>query len=254
MSDLTIATIIFVLTYAVIVSERLDRATVALTGGGLMIAFGILDQHQALESIDANTLALLVGMMIIINILKRTGVFRYAGWRTAISLRGDPWRMLVSFAIFTAVASAFLDNVTTILLMVPVTIAITEDLGLDARPFLITQVIASNIGGTATLIGDPPNILIGGATGLNFLDFLVNLGPVVLLLLVLMIPGFWFVYRRSDRLGTPSAEGRMALARANARVHLGDRGLTRRSLVVLGLTIAGFVLHSVLGFEAGTIA
>lgn len=254
MSDLTIATIIFIFTYAVIVSERLDRATVALTGGALMIAFGILDQSQALESIDVNTLALLVGMMIIINVLKRTGVFRYAGWRTAISLGGDPWRMLVSFAIFTAIASAFLDNVTTILLMVPVTIAITDDLGLDPRPFLITQVIASNIGGTATLIGDPPNILIGGATGLNFLNFLVNLGPLVLVLLVLMIPGFWFVYRRSDRLGTPSAEGSLALAKANARVHLGDRGLTRRSLIVLALTIAGFVLHSVLGFEAGTIA
>ena len=145
-----------------------------------MIAFGVLNEHQALESIDPNTLALLIGMMVIISILKRTGVFRYVGWQTAIALNGDPWKILLGFALFTAIASAILDNVTTILLMVPVTIAICDDLGLDPRPFMITQVIASNIGGTATLIGDPPNILIGSATGLDFMDFLTNLAPIVL--------------------------------------------------------------------------
>ena len=211
MSDLTIATIIFVATYGIIISERLDRAVVALTGAGLMIAFGVLDQDEALEAIDPNTIALLVGMMIIINILRRTGVFRYVGWQPAIRLGGDPWKMLVGFALFTAVASAFLDNVTTILLMVPVTIAICEDLGLDPRPFMITQVIASNIGGTATLIGDPPNILIGSATGLDFVAFLVNLAPVVVLLLALMLGGFWLLYRRGGRLGTPTVEARQAL-------------------------------------------
>lgn len=193
-------------------------------------------------------------MMIIVNVLKRTGVFRYAGWRTASALGGDPWRMLVGFALFTAVASAFLDNVTTILLIVPVTIAICDDLELDARPFLITQVIASNIGGTATLIGDPPNILIGSATGLNFIDFVVNLAPVVVVLISLMFVGFWFVYRRGDRLGHSTQEARQVLVAADARVHLGDRRLLRRSLIVLGLTITGFVLHGVLHYEAGTIA
>ncbi len=254
MSELTVATIIFVATYAVIISERLDRAVVALTGAGLMIAFGVIDQHEALEAIDPNTIALLVGMMIIVNVLKRTGVFRYAGWRTAKLLGGDPWRMMAGFALFTAVASAFLDNVTTILLIVPVTIAICDDLGLDPRPFLITQVIASNIGGTATLIGDPPNILIGSATGLTFIDFLVNLGPVVVILLGLMFVGFWFVYRRGGRLGEASQDARKVLVAADARVHLGDVRLLRRSLVVLGLTIVGFVFHGVLHFEAGTIA
>ncbi len=254
MSDLTVATIIFVATYAVIISERLDRGVVALTGAGLMIAFGVLDQHQALAAIDPNTIALLVGMMIIINVLKRTGVFRYVGWQTASALGGDPWRMMVSFALFTAVASALLDNVTTILLIVPVTIAICDDLGLDPRPFLITQVIASNIGGTATLIGDPPNILIGSATGLDFVDFVVNLAPVVVLLLGLMFLGFWIVYRRSGRLGESTKEARQVLAAADARVHLGDRRLLRRSLIVLGLTIAGFILHGALHYEAGTIA
>jgi Na+/H+ antiporter NhaD/arsenite permease-like protein len=254
MSDLTVATIIFVATYAVIISERLDRGVVALTGAGLMIAFGVLDQHQALAAIDPNTIALLVGMMIIINVLKRTGIFRYVGWQTASALGGDPWRMMVSFALFTAVASALLDNVTTILLIVPVTIAICDDLGLDPRPFLITQVIASNIGGTATLIGDPPNILIGSATGLDFVDFVVNLAPVVVLLLGLMFLGFWIVYRRSGRLGESTKEARQVLAAADARVHLGDRRLLRRSLIVLGLTIAGFILHGALHYEAGTIA
>ncbi|MGH2557664.1 MAG: SLC13 family permease [Thermomicrobiales bacterium] len=254
MSDLTIATIIFLAAYGVIVSERLDRATVALAGGALMIAFGVLDQDQATEAIDFNTLALLIGMMIIVNVLKRTGIFRYLGWRTAIMTGGNPWSMLIGFALFTAVASAFLDNVTTILLMTPVSIAICDDLGLDARPFLITQVIASNVGGTATLIGDPPNILIGSATGLNFLDFVVNLGPVVIVLLLLVTIGFRFLYRGHLQSSMPSDEARETLRRADARVHIGDERLLRHSLAVLSLTLVGFILHSVLHLEAGTIA
>ena len=229
MSELTVATAIFVVTYAVIISERLDRTVVALAGGALMIAFGVLDQEQALLAIDVNTIALLVGMMIIVNVLKRTGVFRYAGWRTALLVGGNPWRLLLGFALFAAVASAFLDNVTTILLMVPVTLAICDDLDLDTRPFLISQVIASNIGGTATLIGDPPNILIGSATGLDFVAFATNLAPVVVLLLILMVGGFWVFYGRRERLGFPSAEGQRALAEADVRVHLGDRRLLRRA-------------------------
>jgi Na+/H+ antiporter NhaD/arsenite permease-like protein len=254
MTEITIATAIFLITYAVIISERLNRAVVALAGGSLMIAFGVVDQEEALRAIDPNTIALLVGMMIIINVLKRTGIFRYAGWKTAATVNGDPWRLLIAFALITAVASAFLDNVTTILLMIPVTIAICDDLGLDPRPFMIAEVIASNIGGTATLIGDPPNILIGSATGLDFVDFLVNLAPVVLVLLVLMVGGFWLVYGRPRRLGVPTAASQQALRHASTHVQLGDRSLLRRSLVVLGLTIVGFLLHGVLHYEAGTIA
>lgn len=254
MSEFMIATAIFLITYGVIISERLDRTVVALAGGALMIAFGVLDQRQALESIDPNTIALLVGMMVIVNVLKRTGVFRYAGWRTANALGGDPWRMMVGFALFTAVASAFLDNVTTILLIAPVTIAICADLKLDPRPFLITQVIASNIGGTATLIGDPPNILIGGATGLDFVAFLSNLMPIVGILLLLMLGGFWLIYRRTGRLEEPSVESQQALTRADASVHLSDRQLLRRTLPVLALTILGFFLHGALHYQAGTIA
>ncbi|MDQ3514020.1 MAG: ArsB/NhaD family transporter [Chloroflexota bacterium] len=254
MSELTIATTIFVVTYAVIISERLDRTVVALAGGALMIAFGVLDQDQAVGAIDFNTLALLIGMMILVNVLKRTGVFRYAGWRTAIAVGGNPWSLMVGFALFTAVASAFLDNVTTILLMVPVTIAICDDLGFDTRPFLITQVIASNVGGTATLIGDPPNILIGSATGLDFLAFITNLGPLVLVLLPVTVVGFWLVYGRGGQLAAPTAEARRALSKADARVHIGNVPLLRKSLSVLTLTIFGFILHGALHLEAGTVA
>ncbi|MCD6029064.1 MAG: Na+/H+ antiporter NhaD type [Thermomicrobiales bacterium] len=254
MSDLMIATIIFLVTYAVIISERLHRTTVALAGGALMIAFGVLDQESALAAIDPNTIALLVGMMIIVNVLRQTGIFRFAAWGTAVALGGDPWRMMVGFALFTAVASAFLDNVTTILLIAPVTIALSDDLGLDPRPFLITQVIASNIGGTATLIGDPPNILIGGATGLDFMAFLTNLGPLVLILMPLMIGGFWLVYGRRGRLGTPAPESHHALQEAEVTGHLGDPKLLRISLIVLALTILGFFLHGALHYQAGTIA
>jgi Na+/H+ antiporter NhaD/arsenite permease-like protein len=254
MSEMTVAGLIFLITYAVIVSERLNRTVVALAGAALMVAFGVINQQEALQSIDANTIALLVGMMIIVNILRRTGIFRYAAWGTAVALGGDPWRMMVGFALFTAVASALLDNVTTILLLVPVTIALCEDLGLDARPFLITQVIASNIGGTATLIGDPPNILIGGATGLDFLAFLTNLGPLVLVLLPLMIGGFWLAYGRNGRLGTPEPARQQALVEAEGSEHFADPRLLRLSLAVLAMTIVGFFLHGALHYEAGTIA
>ena len=254
MPEMTVATAIFLLTYAVIVTERLDRTVVALVGAALMVAFGVLDQEQALRSIDPNTIVLLVGMMIIINILRRTGIFRFAGWATAVALGGDPWRMLAGFALFTAIASAFLDNVTTILLIAPVSIALSEDLGLDPRPFLISQVIASNIGGTATLIGDPPNILIGGATGLDFLAFLVNLAPVVVVLLALLIPGYWLIFGRSGWLGTPSADSKRALVETQPIDHIADPKLLWQSLIVLGLTIIGFFLHGLLHLEAGTIA
>lgn len=254
MPDVTIATAIFLLTYAVIVTERIDRTVVALVGAALMVAFGVLDQEQALRSIDPNTIALLVGMMIIINILRRTGVFRFAGWATAVALGGDPWKMLVGFALFTGMASAFLDNVTTILLIAPVTIALSDDLGLDPRPFLISQVIASNIGGTATLIGDPPNILIGGATGLDFVAFLVNLAPLVVLLMLLLIPTLWLLFGRNHAVIAPSRKGRTGLVEMTPRDHIADPRLLWQSLAVLVLTIIGFFLHRLLHYEAGTVA
>ena len=222
MSELMVATIIFVVTYAVIISERLNRTTVALAGGAAMIAFGVLNQESALGAIDPNTIALLVGMMIIVNVLRQTGIFRFAAWGAAVALGGDPWRMMVGFALFTAVASALLDNVTTILLIAPVTIALSDDLGIDPRPFLITQVIASNIGGTSTLIGDPPNILIAGATDLSFMDFVRNLTPIVIVVLAVVLPGLYLYYRRELRTAPEKRDRLLALdARASSASSIG---------------------------------
>src|ERR671919_545463 len=246
MSDVTIATIIFLVTYAVIISERLNRTVVALAGSALMIAFGVLNQEEALQSIDPNTIALLVSMMIMVNVLRQPGIFRFAAWGTAVALRGDPWRMMVGFALFTAVASALLDNVTTILLIAPVTIALCDDLGLDPRPFLITQIIASNIGGAATLIGDPPNILIGSATGLTFLDFMINLGPIIILNLALVI-AIWAL--RFRRMPAPSEDRRAEVIASAATARINDYALLRKCLVVLGLTMVGFLLHGALHLE-----
>lgn len=249
-----IAAAIFLATMVVIVTERLNRTVVALTGAMAMILLGVLDQEEALRAIDPNTIALLIGMMIIVNVLQRTGAFDQAAVRTAVRLRGEPWRIMVGFALFTALASAFLDNVTTILLIAPVTIALCKSLLLDPRPFLISQVIASNIGGTATLIGDPPNILIGGATGLDFLAFLGNLGPVVALLLPLAIVGFWLVYGRGNALSPLGAQQRGPTTTFALEGTASHPELLPLALAVLALTILGFFLHGALNLEAGTVA
>lgn len=204
-SDMTLATIIFVATYAVIVTEKVDRTKVALTGALLMVLTGVIDQEVAVESIDFNTLGLLIGMMILVAIVRRTGVFDHIGFQVAKWTGGRIIPMMAMMAVITAVASAFLDNVTTILLVVPVTIALADILGIPAKPFLITQILASNIGGAATLIGDPPNILIGSATGLTFLDFMINLGPIIVINLVLVI-AIWAI--RFRRMPDPSPERR----------------------------------------------
>jgi Na+/H+ antiporter NhaD/arsenite permease-like protein len=251
MSDVTIATIIFLVTYAVIISERLNRTVVALAGSALMIAFGVLNQEDALQAIDANTIALLVSMMIMVNVLRQTGIFRFAAWGTAVALRGDPWRMMVGFALFTAVASALLDNVTTILLIAPVTIALCDDLGLDPRPFLITQVIASNIGGTATLIGDPPNILIAGATDLSFVAFIVNLAPVALVTFAVVTAGLYLAFRRRLQV---APEARARVMELDARRSIEDIDELKRTVPVLIATILLFFAHQALNIEPATVA
>ena len=247
---MTLVGVVFGLTYAAIVSEKFDRMAVALAGAIAMIALGVLPQKQAIEAIDFNTLGLLVGMMILVGILRQTGAFRYAGIHTARLAGGRPWRVMLGFALFTAVTSAFLDNVTTVLLMVPVTVTIAEHLRVDAKPMLISQIIASNIGGTATLIGDPPNIVIGSATGLDFIEFIVHLTPVILVLLVAMSAVFWLSYGRK----APDGPGLAALADLDERAMITNYPLLRKSLVVLGLTIVGFLLHGVLHVEPATVA
>jgi Na+/H+ antiporter NhaD/arsenite permease-like protein len=249
--DVIVAGVIFVATYAAIATERVDRTIAALLGGLLVVALGVVDQHEAFEAIDLNVIFLLAGMMVIAGVLGRTGFFEWvAGWAVHLS-RGRPFRLMVMLAIFTAVLSAVLDNVTTVILLAPVTIAIADRIRVSAVPYLIALVMASNIGGTATLIGDPPNILIGSAAGLSFMDFVLNLGPVVVLIMVAFVGILWLLFGRS----LEDDEERLdVLAELDPAEAIKDRPLMWRSLIVLTLTVVGFLLHTALGIEAATVA
>ena len=181
----TIAVTIFIIAYALIISEKVHRTIVGIFGAMLMIMFGILSQETAIHHIDFNTLGLLMGMMIIVNITAETGLFNFLAIWAAQRVKAQPMKLLLALATLTAVCSALLDNVTTVLLTVPVTFSITSQLKVDVKPFLMAQILASNIGGTATLVGDPPNIMIGSAVGLSFLDFILNLAaPAVVIFIV----------------------------------------------------------------------
>ncbi len=250
-SDVLLAGGIFVVAYLVIATERLDRTLVALAGGLLMIVLGVLDQHEAFAAIDFNVIFLLAGMMILARMTARTGLFEaIALW--AVRLGGHhPFRLLVALALITAVLSAFLDNVTTVVLLAPVAISVAGTLGVSPVPFLVAQVFASNIGGTATLIGDPPNIMIGSAAGLSFTDFLVNLGPVILIILAAFVGIMWLFFGRSLKAPPDQFFSTLPVDPA-AAIH--DRPLLVRSLVVLAFTIVGFLVHGMLGLEVATIA
>lgn len=249
--DVYIAGGIFLVAYLLIASERVDRTLVALLGGLLVVALGVIDQHEAFAAIDFNVIFLLAGMMVLAGALKKTGFFEYVAGRAIRLSRGDPFRLLVLLAILTAGLSALLDNVTTVVLLTPITISIARTIRVSPFPYLISEVFASNIGGTATLIGDPPNILIGSAAGLTFVDFLVNLTPVVLLILVAFLGFMRLVFfRHMD----DDASRLDVLALVDPSAAIRDRPLMIKSLIVLGLTILGFMLHAALGLEAATIA
>ena len=251
LNPLWVATVILGLTYAVIVTERINRAIVAGLGASAMIIFRVLDQEQAIHGVDFNTIMLLAGMMLIVGITKRTGVFEYLAIWSAKKVGARPAGILVGLALATALFSALLDNVTTVLLMVPVTIAIAKELKVPAYPFLVTEVLASNVGGTATLIGDPPNIMIGSAAGLTFNDFVLNLTPVILLILAVnAVLIHWLWGRRSHA----AEEDRQHVLAMNERELITDPTLLRHCLTVLGGVLVAFVLARMLELEPGTIA
>ena len=250
-TDAWLAGAIFVVAYALIALERFDRTLIALLAGFSVIAIGIIDQHEAFAAIDLNVIFLLAGMMVIASTLARTGFFEWLAIRSVRLSRGEPLRLLLVLSVVTAVLSAFLDNVTTVVLTVPVTLSVAARLGITPAPFLVAQILASNIGGTATLIGDPPNILIGSAARLDFVAFLLNLGPVALLAFAAFALIMWVVFRRSLRV--PDERRELAVQRSEA-TSITDRPLLIRSLLVAGLTIVGFLVHPVLGLEAGTVA
>ncbi|MNX68686.1 Na(+)/H(+) antiporter NhaD [compost metagenome] len=243
---------IFLVIYALIISEKIHRTIVAMLGGILMVAFGIVSQETALHHIDFNTLGLLVGMMIIVSITAETGLFKYIAIWAAKKVKGEPVRILIVLGIITAFGSAFLDNVTTVLLMVPVTFSITRQLKVNPVPFLFTEIIASNVGGTATLIGDPPNIMIGSAVKeLTFMAFISNLTPIIIIIMLTYIPLLVLMFRKKIQT-TP--ELKASLLKLDNSELITDHKLLRKCLVILGLTILGFFLHQAIHLESATVA
>jgi len=251
MDPLWVSTILLIISYAVLLSEKFNRTVVALLGGGLVIITGVVSQNQAIAAIDFNTIALLTGMMIIVAVTRTSGVFEFVAIWSAKKVKADPMGILIVLSVVTAVFSAFLDNLTTVLLVVPVALLIVEKLKVSPYPFLVSQILASNIGGTATLIGDPPNILIGSATGLTFMQFLTNLGPVAVLVLIVMVPIFKFMW--GDEL-VASEKDRDSIMRFRESDSITDMRLLVMSLGVLALVIAGFIIGEHYHIPPGTTA
>ena len=246
-----VAIVIFVVAYALIISEKVHRTIVGLFGAMLMILFGIIDQEVAVHHIDFNTLGLLMGMMIIVNITSETGLFNFLAIWAAQKVKAQPIALLVVLSSITMVCSALLDNVTTVLLTVPITFSITSQLKVDVMPYLISQILASNIGGTATLIGDPPNIMIGSAVGLDFMAFVENLTLISIIIFILV--QFILIGLYHKGLHTqPELQDKIMRLPAGAQIT--DHALLRKCLAVIFLTITFFVLHGSLGLESATVA
>ena len=251
MNQTLLAGAIFLFTYAIIVSERLHRTTAALMGGMLMVLLGILPQEEAFAAIDLNVIFLLTGMMVIAYFMSETGIFQWAAVQAVRLGKGDPIVVMIMVALFTAVASAVLDNVTVVVLMAPVMLFVATTLDVSPIPFLITQVMASNIGGAATLIGDPPNILIGSHANIDFVTFLVNMGPPTVVILLAYIGIMAVQFRDAFAI---SPERRASVMRLETRGLITDPTLLMQSLVTLGLVLVGFTLHGLLHLEPATIA
>ena len=251
MDTTTIAVVIFVAAYALIISEKVHRTIVGIVGAMLMILCGILSQEVAIHHIDFNTLGLLIGMMTIVNITAETGLFNFLAIWAAQRVKANPMKLLLALALLTAVCSALLDNVTTVLLTVPVTFSITSQLKVDVKPFLIAQILASNIGGTATLVGDPPNIMIGSAVGLSFLDFIIHLTLPAIIIFLVTVFLLEMIYGKSLHTTPELQEQVMKL---NASKQISNKPLMKKCLVVLALTMSLFVAHSALGLESATAA
>ena len=243
---------IFVIVYFFIISEIVHRTIIALLGAAVMIMSGILTQAKAISYVDFNTIGLLVGMMLIVNITSETGVFNFMALWSAQKVKARPLYLMGALALLTAVCSGFLDNVTTVLLTVPVTFSICKKLKIPVYPFLLVQIMASNIGGTATMIGDPPNIMLSSAVPeLNFVAFLSNLGAVCLLILVATVAIFMLLYNKQMMT---TEDLRAEVMKMDAGAEITDAPLLKRCLVVLALVIAGFIFHDLLHADNASIA
>ena len=248
---MTLAVVVFAGALAVIASERVDRTKVALVGALLVVLTQTIDQEHAIEAVDWETIGLLAGMMLIVRVTEPTGVYTFLAIRAGQFARGRPLAVVMSLAFSTAVLSAFLDNLTTVLLMVPITFLLADALDIDPIPLVLIEIIASNIGGTATLIGDPPNILIAGATDLTFGDFFVNLAPIAALAFVVVTAMLYLVFRRRLQI---APEARQRVMELDARRSIEDVVELKRTLPVLVITILAFFVHGALGIEPATVA
>ena len=246
-----IAVGVFLLVMAAIISEKVHRSVAALAGAVVLLLTHVLTIETAADYVDLNTIGVLVGMMLFVAVVKSSGLFEYIAIWSAKLTRGQPMAILAVFAVITALLSAFLDNVTTVLLIGPMTIAITQILEVNPVPFLLSQIMASNIGGTATLIGDPPNIMLGSAAGLSFADFIVNTGPVVLIILAVVVTIFFLMYRGNLHVESENMEKVLTL---DEKLTIKDASLLRKSVIMIVLVVVGFIFHAQLGIESATVA
>lgn len=246
-----IAIVIFLVTMTAIMTEKLHRTVAAIAGALLLVLTGVLSVEKGFSYVDANTLGVLVGMMLFVSVVKHSGLFEYIALRAAKLAKGRPWPLMLLLALLTALLSAFLDNVTTVLLIGPMTLAITGRLKLNPVPFFLSQIMAANIGGTATLIGDPPNIMIGSAAGLSFLDFAANTGVAVVFVLAAVLVCFYFLYGRKLQVSQEDIQEVLAL---EERETIQDLPLLRKSVGMIALVVVGFVFHAQLHLASSTVA
>lgn len=246
-----LALAIFAVTYAIILTERVNRAIVAVLGAAVMVLAGVLNQEQAIHAIDFSTIGLLLGMMIVVAITKESGVFQYVAIWSAKKVKASPMGILLMLSVVTAVFSAILDNVTTVLLITPVILLITRELKVSAYPFLFAAILSSNIGGCATLIGDPPNIMIGSSAGLSFNDFVVNLAPICVVILIVTLGPIVLFWRKKLVADTHNRERIMKL---NEREAITDVELLIKALFTITLVVFGFIVGHPYGVEPATVA
>jgi len=250
-----IALAVFLGVYTFIITEKLHRTVAAMVGASIVLLAGIVPWEKVPEYLDLGTILLLAGMMVVVNIARESGLFEYIAIKTAKLSKGDPMKVLLLFSVVTAVVSAFLDNVTTVLLLTPMLLYITKRMNVNPVPFLLAEIFASNIGGTATLIGDPPNIMIGSAAKLSFNEFLSNMGPIAFADIFITIAIVYLAYRNSIRVSpTKRAEIERLIMGMDEREAIRDRELFRKSVVVILAIVLGFFLHDAMGVEPAVIA
>jgi len=242
---------LFLIAYAFIVTEKIHRTIAALVGAAIMVIAGIETQAQAIGHIDFNTIGLLVGMMIIVGITKDSGMFEFLAISAVKAGKGKPMAILIWLSLMTAIVSAFIDSVTCILLVIPITISIASKLNINPIPIVFSEIMLCNIGGAATLIGDPPNIMIGSAAGFSFNDFVKNMAPILIVIIAATLLVLWLIYRKNL---TSTEEHINAVMAVNQWDEIKDKTLAKKSLIVILLTIAGFILHQALHLESATIA